>query len=111
MRSALAAKLQDGKLVVVDSLEPKEAKSKSFRTALNKLNAKGTTLLVESANGDNKNLHLSSRNLKGVELIAGNVVHPYHLLRYSSAVFSKAALEKLQDSLKSSAPKHKAEVA
>jgi hypothetical protein len=39
------------------------------------------------------------------------VVHPYHLLRYSSAVFSKAALEKLQDSLKSSAPKHKAEVA
>jgi len=111
LRSALAAKLQDGKLVVVDSLEPKEAKSKSFRTALNKLNAKGTTLLVESANGDNKNLHLSSRNLKGVELIAGNVVHPYHLLRYSSAVFSKAALEKLQDSLKSSAPKHKAEVA
>ena len=67
--------------------------------------------MVESAADDNKNLHLSSRNLKGVELLAGNEVHPYHLLRYELAVFSQAALEKLQDSLKASAPKRKAEVA
>ena len=113
LRSALAAKFSDGKLVVVENFELKEAKSKTFRSALNKLNAKGTTLLVEKYIGETeKNLHLSSRNLKGVELIAGNAVHPYHLLRYSSAVFSRAALEKLQDSLKATAPKRKqAEVA
>ena len=113
LRSALAAKLSDGKLVVVENFELKEAKSKTFRSALNKLNAKGTTLLVEKYIGETeKNLHLSARNLKGVELIAGNAVHPYHLLRYSSAVFSRPALEKLQDSLKASAPKRKtAEVA
>jgi large subunit ribosomal protein L4 len=113
LRSALAAKFSDGKLVVVENFDMKEAKSKTFRTALNKLNAKGTTLLVEKYIGETeKNLHLSSRNLKGVELIAGNAVHPYHLLRYSSAVFSRAALEKLQDSLKATAPKRKqAEVA
>ena len=112
LRSALAAKLSDGKLVVVENFELKEAKAKTFRAALNKLNAKGTTLLVESSASDNQNLHLSSRNLKGVELIAGNAVHPYHLLRYASAVFSRQALEKLQDSLKASAPKRKqAEVA
>ena len=109
LRSALAAKLADGKLMVVDAFDVKEAKSKTFRASLNKLNAKGTTLLVDSANGDNKNLHLSARNLKGVELLAGNVVHPYHLLRYSTAVFSRPALEKLQDSLKASAPKRKAQ--
>ena len=112
LRSALAAKLQDGKLVVVDSFELKEAKSKTFRAALHKLNAKGTTLVVEKYIGETeKNLHLSARNLKGVELIAGNAVHPYHLLRYDSAVFSRPALEKLQASLKASAPKPKAEVA
>jgi large subunit ribosomal protein L4 len=61
--------------------------------------------------GENRNLELSSRNLAGVELVAGNHVHPYHLLRYDSAVFSRSALEKLQDSLKASAPKRKAEVA
>ena len=108
LRSALAAKFSDGKLVVVENFELKEAKSKTFRAALNKLNAKGTTLLVEKYIGETeKNLHLSSRNLKGVELIAGNAVHPYHLLRYSCAVFSRAALEKLQDSLKATAPKRK----
>jgi large subunit ribosomal protein L4 len=107
LRSALAAKFSDGKLVVVENFDLKEVKSKTFRSALHKLNAKGTTLLVENTSDDNKNLHLSSRNLKGVELIAGNAVHPYHVLRYSSAVFSRAALEKLQDSLKATAPKRK----
>jgi large subunit ribosomal protein L4 len=107
LRSALAAKLSDGQLVVVDSLEPKEAKTKAFRAALNKVNAKGTTLLVEVAPGRSGNLHLSARNLKGVELVAGHQLHPYHLLRYSSAVFSRPALEKLQESLKASVPGRK----
>ena len=110
LRSALAAKLSDGKLVVVESLEPKEAKTKVFRASLDKLNAKGTTLLVSKYIGETeKNLHLSVRNLKGVELVAGNEVHPYHLLRYNSAVFARPALERLQDSLKASAPKRKAQ--
>ena len=105
LRSALAAKVQDGKLVVVENFELKDVKTKTFRQALDKLNAKGKTLLVENGS-DNQNLHLSSRNLKGVELVPGNQVHPYHLLRYDSAVFSRPALEKLQESLKASAPKH-----
>ena len=82
----------------------------SFRQALDKLNAKGKTLLVENGAG-NQNLHLSSRNLKGVELVKGFQVHPYHLLRYDIAIFSRPALEKLQESLKASAPKRQAEVA
>jgi large subunit ribosomal protein L4 len=108
LRSALAAKLGDGKLTVVENFELKEAKTKDFRKTLNKLNAKSTTLLVEKYIGETeKNLHLSSRNLAGVELLAGNQVHPYHLLRYESAIFTRPALEKLQDSLKASAPKRK----
>jgi len=112
LRSALAAKFADGKLVVVESFELEEAKTKAFRKLLNGLNANGTTLLVESPQSENHNLHLSSRNLEGVELLAGNEVHPYHLLRYESAIFARPALEKLQDALKASAPKRRqAEVA
>src|SRR6202000_644344 len=44
LRSALAAKLADGKLVVVEDFNLEAAKTKEFRKALNKLNAKGTTL-------------------------------------------------------------------
>ena len=37
LRSALAAKLADGKLIVVNSFDMKEAKTKEFRKALNSL--------------------------------------------------------------------------
>ncbi len=112
LRSALAAKLADGKLVVVEEFKIEAPKTKDFRKTLDKLKAGKTTLLVSGYIGETeKNLHLSSRNLEGVELVAGNQVHPYHLLRYESAIFSRPALEKLQDSLKATAPKRKAEVA
>jgi large subunit ribosomal protein L4 len=110
LRSALAAKLADGKLTVVENFDLEKISSKGFRGVLDALGVEKTALLVESG-GANRNLELSARNLEGVELMAGHQVHPYHLLRYDAAVFSQAALEKLQNSLKASAPKRKAEVA
>ncbi|MBI2682485.1 MAG: 50S ribosomal protein L4 [Acidobacteriales bacterium] len=111
LRSALAAKLADGKLTVVKNFDVKDAKTKAFRQALDKLQVAKTALLVENVNAENKNLVLSARNLKGVELVAGSQVHPYHLLRYDRVLFSLPAIEKLQASLKASAPAGKAEVA
>jgi large subunit ribosomal protein L4 len=102
LRSALAAKFADGKLIVVNAFDVKEPKSKLFREALNTLKVDKTALLVEVAKHSNRNLELSSRNLEGVELIAGNEVHPYHLLRYDCVIFSHPAIEKLQVSLKGS---------
>jgi large subunit ribosomal protein L4 len=103
LRSALAAKLSDGKLIVVNAFDVKEAKTKVFREALDALKVDKGALLVEVANHGNRNLDLSSRNLEGVELVASNEVHPYHLLRYDCAIFSQPAIEKLQLSLRNSA--------
>ena len=111
LRSALAAKLADGRLKVVESFELKEPKTSEFRKALDALEVTKTALLVEAAKVENRNLELSSRNLEGVELVRGNQVHPYHLLRYDAAIFSRPALEKLQDTLKASVPRKKAKVA
>jgi large subunit ribosomal protein L4 len=110
LRSALASKFADGKLTVVEDFELDGNKTKDFRAALTTLGVEKTALLVDGGK-ENRNLALSSRNLRGVELVRGNQVHPYHLLRYDAAIFSRPALEKLQDSLKASAPKRKAEVA
>jgi len=110
LRSALAAKLADGKLVVVQDFEIKEPKSKAMRAALDSLNVAKTALLVEVSSKDgNRNLELSARNLDGVEVVSGNRVHPYHLLRYEHAIFALPAIEKLQESLKASAPRRKAQ--
>jgi large subunit ribosomal protein L4 len=105
LRSALAAKFADGKLIVVNAFDVKEPKTKQFREALDALKVDGTALLVESPKLGNRNLELSSRNIEGVELVRGNEVHPYHLLRYDRAIFSQPAIEKLQVSLKSSVSK------
>ena len=110
LRSALAAKFADGKLTVVENFELDAAKTKAFRKALDTLGIEKTALLVDGS-AENNNLHLSTRNLEGVELVSGNQVHPYHLLRYDAAVFTRPALEKLQNSLKANAPRRKAEVA
>lgn len=107
LRSAIAAKLAEGKLVVVDTLELKDAKTKLYRAALDKLEAKRTALLVENGKTLSSSLILGARNLAGVELVLNNEVHPYDLLRYERAIFSKAALEQLAGSLEKTVSKRK----
>ncbi len=107
LRSALAAKLADGKLTVVDSLEIKEAKTKLYRAALEKLGVTRTALLVENGKTLTQALVMGARNLKGVELVLNNEVHPYDLLRYDRAIFSRGAIEQLEEALVKSASKRK----
>jgi large subunit ribosomal protein L4 len=107
LRSALASKLADGKLTIVDSLEIKEAKTKLYRTALDKLDAKRTVLIVENGKTLTQGLVLGVRNLDRVELMLNNEVHPYDLLRYERAIFSKSAIEQLGESLKKTVSKRK----
>ncbi len=107
LRAALAVKLADGKLTVVESLELTEGKTKLYRQALNTLEAKRTALLVESGSQLGVKVILGSRNLENVELVLSNEVHPYDLLRYERAIFSRVAIEQLQESLKKSVSKRK----
>ena len=116
LRSALASKLSDGKLTIVESLEMLSGKTKDMRKALDVLGADKTSLLVANLNPENRehsrNLYLSSRNLEGVELVSGQEVHPYHLLRHDRAIFSRPAIEQLQEMLKKTVSRRqKAEVA
>ena len=108
LRSALAAKLADGKLTVVDSLEIKEGKTKLYFNALGKLGVTRTALLVENGKTLTQALVLGARNLEGVELVLNNEVHPYDLLRYDRAIFSRAAIEQLSEALVKSASRRKA---
>jgi large subunit ribosomal protein L4 len=57
-------------------------------------------LLVESSQQLGEKLYLGSRNLAGVELVLSSEVHPYDLLRYEHAIFSRDAIEALQQTLK-----------
>jgi hypothetical protein len=55
LRSALAAKFADGKLMVVNAFDVKEPKTKQFAVAPRpSLKVEGTVLLVEVAGAENK---------------------------------------------------------
>ena len=113
LRSALAAKLEDGKLTVVDGLESASGKTKDMRKALSTLGVDKTAVVVSTLSPataeESTNLVLSTRNLKGVELLNSTEVHPYHLLRYDRAIFSRPAIERLQESLKKTVSKRQRE--
>jgi large subunit ribosomal protein L4 len=93
LRSALSAKLAEEKLTIVDAWSLDTHKTKALRTALDKLNADKTALLV--AHGENRNLELASRNLDGVKLAASSVLQPYDVLRHDRLVVSKDAVARL----------------
>ncbi len=99
LRSALASKLADGKLTVVDSLEIAEGKTKLYFEALGRLGVTRSALIVENGKTLSEGLLRGARNLQSVELVLNNEVHPYDLLRYDMAIFSKAAIEELAKAL------------
>jgi large subunit ribosomal protein L4 len=107
LRAAIAAKLADGHLTVVESLELQEPRTKLYRNALNTLDAKKSALLVESSQSLSRTLVLGARNLGGVELVLGNEVHPYDLLKHERAIFSRSAMEQLQEALKKTVSRRK----
>ena len=116
LRSALASKVSEGKLTVVESLDSLSGKTKDLREVLDTLGVEKTSLIVANLSSEtrehNRNLYLSARNLDGVELVSGSEVHPYHLLRYDRAIFAQPAIEQLQETLKKTVSKRpKAEVA
>ena len=97
LRSALSAKLAEQKLVIIDAWSLETHKTKTLRSALGKLNAEKTALLV--AHGENRNLELASRNLEGVKLSATNALQPYDVLRHDRLVVSKDAVARLSHTL------------
>jgi large subunit ribosomal protein L4 len=97
LRSALSAKLRDGELKVVQAFQFTEHKTKTAAAALAKLETGRTVLVVD--NGDNPNLELGVRNIKGVTLLATREVNPYHLLGHQSVLISEAAARKFSEAL------------
>ena len=97
LRSALAFKLKENQLSVVDAFSLSDHKTKAFAQALSNMGFTRKILIVDHQ--ENPNLHLASRNLAEVELIVNLQVTPYHLLNAHQVVFSKAAIQALQEVL------------
>lgn len=97
LRSALSAKVRDGELKVVQAFDLADHKTKNAMHALGNVATGRTVLLVD--NGENRNLSLGVRNLKGVTLMPTRDVNPFHLLGHQSVLLSEAAALKFSEAL------------
>jgi large subunit ribosomal protein L4 len=98
LRSALASKFQQNKVTVVDQLALPEVKTKHFASALKKLGIANSVLVIND--GANRNLELSSRNVKGCDLVRHHKIHAYDVLSHDGLLISEGALTRLQESLR-----------
>jgi len=97
LRAALAQKLGEGAVTVVDALTASEAKTKAAAEMLTGLGAAGKTLLLD-VSVDEK-LALSVRNIEGVRFLLSNRVTARDIMHAGRIIATRAALERLQEVL------------
>lgn len=94
LKSALTAKVQENKLVVVEELKMDEIKTKRFAEVLSNLNAK-KALVVLSEN--DKNVVLSAKNIPAVKTAFTNTINVYDILKYNTLIVTKAAVATIEE--------------
>jgi large subunit ribosomal protein L4 len=97
LRAALAQKLKDGQVLVVDSLGVSEVKTKLLAATLKRLGVEGKAVLIDLA-ADEK-LIRSARNIAGVKVATSGRVTAREVMDAARVVATRDALAQLQDRL------------
>lgn len=97
-KSALSYKARENKIIVLEDFSldvPKTSKMAGMSANLNLPNKKSVIVLPEQ----NKNIHLSSRNLQGVEVVTISDLNTYTIMKASTLVLTESAVDVLQSTL------------
>ena len=94
LKSALSMFAKEGRLLVLDSLDLPEIKTKALAQTLGKLQADKKSLVVDEKGNDK--LVLSLRNLAQHHFLPPEGVNVYDLLRHDHLIVSKAAAKALE---------------
>lgn len=94
LKSALTSKVQDNKLVVVDSLALAEVKTKEMQKVLT--NLKAEKALVITADND-QNVILSVRNIADVETATPATINTYDVMKHNTVVVTKDAVASIEE--------------
>jgi large subunit ribosomal protein L4 len=94
--SALSLKHHDGKLIVVDRLEPEQPKTKIMAKALADLNVQSALIVIPEMD---EKITRSARNLPKVKVLRVDGLNVYDLLRYEHLILTAAALKVIEERL------------
>jgi large subunit ribosomal protein L4 len=93
IRSILAELNRQGHLIVAENFAVDAPKTKSMLAQLAKLGTNDILIVMESVD---KNVFLSSRNLRGVEVCDVEALNPVSLLSYEKVLVTQDAVKKLE---------------
>ena len=94
LKMALSSKAKDG-LVVIDSLELKDAKTKALKGHFDKAGWNGKVLVIDGESVDD-GFSKAARNLPGVNVLPAMGANVYDILKHDTLVLTKDAVEKLE---------------
>ncbi|MHC1749857.1 MAG: 50S ribosomal protein L4 [Cellulosilyticaceae bacterium] len=95
LKSALTSRVIANKMIVLDTLELSDIKTKAMQNVLDAI--KVNKALVVTAGEASKNVMLSARNIQGIKTAAVNNINVYDILKYDAFVVTKEALSKIEE--------------
>ena len=94
LKSALTAKVEEKKFIVVDAINFDEIKTKNFANVLKNLEVSKALVVLEDGN---TNAELSARNIADVKTAKTNTINVYDILKYNTVVATKAAVASIAE--------------
>ncbi len=94
LKSALSNKAAEGKIVVLDSFELDEIKTKKFVAVMDKLNVQAGLVVLA---GKNDNVVKSAGNVPTVKTAVPGTINVYDILKYDKLVLTKDAVEAITE--------------
>ena len=94
LKSALSSKVQENEIIVLDSLNFDEIKTKNMAKVLENIKANKALIVLADKN---LSVQASARNIPNTKTALVNTINTYDILKYGTLVLTKDAVEKIEE--------------
>lgn len=94
LKSALTAKVEENRFIVVDEIRLDEIKTKNFANILKNLEVSKALVVLEDGN---INAEISAKNIADVKTAKTNTINVYDILKYNTVIVTKAAARNIEE--------------
>ncbi|ABX44013.1 50S ribosomal protein L4 [Lachnoclostridium phytofermentans] len=94
IKSALTSRVEAQKLIVLDSMNMDEIKTKKFKAVLENLKVNKALVVLDKKD---ENVILSARNIPTVRTATSNAINVYDIVKYDTLVITKDAVAQIEE--------------
>ena len=94
IKSALTSRVNENKIIVLDSFNLDGIKTKNFKAVMDNLKVNKALFVL---NDKNDNVTLSARNIPEVKTAFTNTINVYDILKYDTFVVTQDAVATIQE--------------